>query len=189
VSRARYDGHAGSSGGAGTYDAMGSWIDAVRWGVISMSTHVSGREASKPASSVRAQNARARTRARTHLSCGVRRAGLLDDAHHRGAGPLRARAAPVLGLALAPGREDRRPERVLEGERGGRERCAARDRELVGRGGEVEVGRERRGRGWGRAGEEEGGVCAGGGFADALEVGEGWGVEAGGFEPSGREGG
>jgi hypothetical protein len=32
VSRARYDGHAGSSGGAGTYDAMGSWIDAVRWG-------------------------------------------------------------------------------------------------------------------------------------------------------------
>jgi hypothetical protein len=26
VSCARYDGHAGSSGGAGTYDAMGSWI-------------------------------------------------------------------------------------------------------------------------------------------------------------------
>ena len=25
VSRARYDGHAGSSGGAGTYDAMGSY--------------------------------------------------------------------------------------------------------------------------------------------------------------------
>lgn len=25
VSYARYDGHAGSSGGAGTYDAMGSW--------------------------------------------------------------------------------------------------------------------------------------------------------------------
>ena len=110
------------------------------------------------------------TRARTHLSCGVRRARLLHDAHHRGAGPLCARAAPVFGLAFAPRREDGRPERVLERERGGRERCATRDVQLVGRGGEGEVGRERRGRGWGCAGEEEGGVCAGWGFADALEV-------------------
>lgn len=30
VSCARYDGHAGSSGGAGTYDAMGSWIEQAR---------------------------------------------------------------------------------------------------------------------------------------------------------------
>jgi hypothetical protein len=33
VSRARYEGHAGSSGGDGTYDAMGSW--GFRW-VMSM---------------------------------------------------------------------------------------------------------------------------------------------------------
>ena len=26
ISRTRYDGHKGSSGGVGTYDAMGSWI-------------------------------------------------------------------------------------------------------------------------------------------------------------------
>lgn len=110
------------------------------------------------------------TQTRTHLSCGMRRARLLHNALHRGTGPLRARAAPVFGLAFAPRREDRRPERVLERERGGRERCAARDGQLVGRGAEVEVGRERRGRGWGRAGEEEGGVCAGWGFADAFEV-------------------
>jgi hypothetical protein len=33
VSRARYEGHAGSSGGDGTYDAMGSYIDKKKtWG-------------------------------------------------------------------------------------------------------------------------------------------------------------
>ena len=69
----------------------------------------------------------------TYLSGGARRPRFLHDARHRGAGPSRTGVAPVFGLAFAPGREDGRPERVLEGERGWGERCAARDRQLVWR--------------------------------------------------------
>lgn len=55
----------------------------------------------------------------------MRHSRFLHYACHSGAGPLRARTAPVFRLAFAPGSKDRGPERVLEHERGGRERCAA----------------------------------------------------------------
>ena len=71
--------------------------------------------------------------AHTHLSCGARRSRFLHYACHRGAGPLRARTAPVFRLAFAPGGKDRGPERVLQRERGRRECCAARYRQLVRR--------------------------------------------------------
>ena len=61
----------------------------------------------------------------THLSCGARRSRFLHDACHRGTSPPRAHTAPVFRLAFAAGREDGRPERVLESEGGRGERCAA----------------------------------------------------------------
>lgn len=64
--------------------------------------------------------------AHTHLSRGARRKRFLHDACHRGARPPRARAVPVFRLAFATGREDGRPERVLEHEGDRGERCAAR---------------------------------------------------------------
>lgn len=118
-----------------------------------------------------------------HLAGRARGLRFLHDARHRGAGPVRAGARPVLGLALAAWGEDRRPERVFVEEGGEGLRCAAWDGQLVGRG---EV-RGERGRRW-RGGEEDGGVRCGGGLAHALEVREGRRVEAGGFVPSDNKG-
>lgn len=175
VSRARYVEQSGSSGGAGTYDAMGSCMTRSGW-ACDVHPRQAGRQGDKKTGE----------RAHTHLSFRARRSRLLHNACHRGAGPLRARTAPVLRLTLPPRCEDRRPERVFQHERGGRERRTTRDGQQIRRGW-GEVGWER-GHSWGRAGEEEGRVRAGGGLAHALEVRERWRVKAGGFEPSRQRG-
>ena len=119
-----------------------------------------------------------------HLAGSARGLRLLHHARHRGAGPVRACARPILRLALAARGEDGRPERIFEREGRGGERCTARDGQLVGRG---EVRGERGGGCW-RCGEEDGRVRCGGGLANALEVREGRRVETRGFVPSDTRG-